>query len=904
MSTPEELLQKYGGEIVPRGFNAGFVVLSYIVSFTGAASTLELINRRTSLKGVANHMILFSAAVTMGGIAIWSMHFIGNRAVVLANDEVELQIAYSSGFTAFSFFLPILVLLAAFLATGTNNNVSWWRVCGGGSLAGAAICGMHYLGNASINNYTCGYDLPNVIGSALIAIVASIVALSTFFVFRASWSHSWWKRGLSAVVLAGAVSGMHWCAATGTNYRLVKLNESNQLSRNTIVVVVICLSVAAAFIVAGAAIIATRARIRSASQAQQVVLAAAVFDGAGRILVNPDGLLPSEKITDSYVEKTASDTFSIANPLFQWMFQASRDWNVVGPMISGIVNHVANLPKSDRERRMRLISDDGLLIENYDVIFRELFCLAAANLADKLKEQLVHVGILWDEILPTGANGPYRRRQTDGSESLEKLRREDLGEKGEGWAVRDEGYGRGSLMLLVRRLEHVHDVEKLEAAGFRFAYIHQVCDIIGSSMQIKTSDFGGKLATMSTYADQNTMMEPGVHVGFFGVQARVGRLGFDVLVKHGMRNLLPTMPMPFDRLEPWYIDLIRQYDRTSVTDLLRSLNALKRTSPREMLFASQLSETIEALRVWVDEPIFDEAVLTSKIVQLPCRPRPGSDSAKTCTMITLRLMIPIHATIKNPKCEFIPLSVLKVHQMVYKDSPQHLAFSRYVHRELSSPNAAPTDISKDTCHQDSRVFRAKARLSSLARSLHWAGQRSSVNFPVDAEGNPIPIRLGGKKLSGGSVNDSGSTTKLWKGKGSDDKISYCEVLPDKSIGSGPEAQTASSFGGILVSQEIKVDVRQAEEEVDGKPGRGTRQTHCRGPSVAPQQQVSQTMRTPSTGHVTHIRAAGAGLEYELDLMRKGVRAGQTLGSTVVESEDANETMTFVDELFAACVDAR
>lgn len=178
----------------------------------------------------------------MGGIAIWCMHFIGNRAIEMAAGEPSLQIAYSSGFTAFSFFMPILVLVAAFVAIGTNDKVSWWRVAIGGTLAGAAICGMHYLGNASINNYVCIYNIANVVGAALIAVAASIIALSLFFVFRAGWTSSWWKRIISAVLLAGAVSGMHWCASTGTSYKLIALaGDNNQLSRNETVIVVICL---------------------------------------------------------------------------------------------------------------------------------------------------------------------------------------------------------------------------------------------------------------------------------------------------------------------------------------------------------------------------------------------------------------------------------------------------------------------------------------------------------------------------------------------------------------------------------------------------------------------------------------------------------------------------------------
>jgi NO-binding membrane sensor protein with MHYT domain len=169
-------------------------------------------------------------------------HFIGNRAIDLANGEHELQVSYSSGFTAVSFFVPILVLLAAFVAVGSNDNVSWWRVTIGGILCGTAVCGMHYLGNASIANYTCVYHPEYVVGAAIIAVVASTVALAVFFVFRAIWASSWWKRLISAVVLAGAVSGMHWCATVGTQYRLVDIKmKDNEPSRSATVVVVICL---------------------------------------------------------------------------------------------------------------------------------------------------------------------------------------------------------------------------------------------------------------------------------------------------------------------------------------------------------------------------------------------------------------------------------------------------------------------------------------------------------------------------------------------------------------------------------------------------------------------------------------------------------------------------------------
>jgi NO-binding membrane sensor protein with MHYT domain len=179
----------------------------------------------------------------MGGIAIWCMHYIGNRAIILGQGEAIMQIAYNPGITIASFFVPIIVLLAAFIAVGSNDIVSIIRVAIGGALAGLAICGMHYLGQASVSNYICVYEVTNVVGAAAIAVVASITALSVFFILRAAWSSSWWKRALTAVILAGAVSGMHWLASVGTQYRLrqVDITAGQNLSTESTVIVVIVL---------------------------------------------------------------------------------------------------------------------------------------------------------------------------------------------------------------------------------------------------------------------------------------------------------------------------------------------------------------------------------------------------------------------------------------------------------------------------------------------------------------------------------------------------------------------------------------------------------------------------------------------------------------------------------------
>lgn len=179
----------------------------------------------------------------MGAVAIWSMHYIGNRAISMARGEPNLQIQYSPGFTAGSFFLPVCVVAVAFYFFSVSEKVSILGTMVGGLLVGSAVCGMHYMGQKGIANYVSIYAWRRVLGSAIIAVVANTIALGIFFYFKSAWTNSWWKRLCCASLLAVSVSGMHWVATVGTTYRMKAdmIGKVSGLSREATVVVVICL---------------------------------------------------------------------------------------------------------------------------------------------------------------------------------------------------------------------------------------------------------------------------------------------------------------------------------------------------------------------------------------------------------------------------------------------------------------------------------------------------------------------------------------------------------------------------------------------------------------------------------------------------------------------------------------
>lgn len=60
-------------------------------------------------------------------------------------------------------------------------------------------------------------------------------------------------------------------------------------------------------ILSACAIVAGGNRRRSATRANQLVLACAYFDPAGRVMVTPQALLPTKKIVDHYIGRVSSD---------------------------------------------------------------------------------------------------------------------------------------------------------------------------------------------------------------------------------------------------------------------------------------------------------------------------------------------------------------------------------------------------------------------------------------------------------------------------------------------------------------------------------------------------------------------------------------------------------------------
>jgi hypothetical protein len=450
------------------------------------------------------------------------------------------------------------------------------------------------------------------------------------------------------------------------------------------------------------------------------------------------------------------ERFNTSHPQFHWMFQASRNWIGISGLINGMKQHLAQLPHKSRHKDARkgiqLITDDGKLIEGYEIIFRELFCVAASVLSDRLKEPLTTIGILWDDILPKGivSNQAYLQ-------ALEKHRADQTVESsetsskgsttvGHGHLESGVGFGngteaRGALMFLVRRLTSDDEVQRLRSAGYRFVDPGQVSNNAGSHLQIQPTEFELKLRDMRNFIDQQVRIKSGAQLAFFSVQDP-GLNASQVLVRKDTRHLLPSVPLHIDKFQESHMGLLQGLAGLPVPEVIQRLRTTGATShtPEEAHFAEHLSNAISSLRGWVQEPLYNDAVLASSIVRLPF----GIDGDQVDETVMMALRLKIHHPVisSGPNCQWVPLNFFKMRQVLEQSRQE---FIRVIHHDFNPLNL-PTSWANNKL--TSGPFSTLRRLNSAVASADLKGRKraplqdparstSTINLcpPGGSEGN-------------------------------------------------------------------------------------------------------------------------------------------------------------------------
>lgn len=189
---------------------------SYAMSFLGSLFGLRSALQARLVKGPGSFGWLVLAALCIGGTGIWAMHFIAMMGFAVPGTVIRYDVVL----TLASGVLAVIVVGAGL--TIATRRPTWGGLVAGGVVTGLGVCGMHYLGMASIQmNGHLHHDLGFVTAAVGIAVAAATAALFFALRVRGGWA------SLGAAALMGvAVNSMHYTGMFGVS---AEVNERGSL---------------------------------------------------------------------------------------------------------------------------------------------------------------------------------------------------------------------------------------------------------------------------------------------------------------------------------------------------------------------------------------------------------------------------------------------------------------------------------------------------------------------------------------------------------------------------------------------------------------------------------------------------------------------------------------------------
>jgi NO-binding membrane sensor protein with MHYT domain len=179
--------------------------LAYAMSCVGGYLGLRCVTLARAYTGTARARWLCLAAVAIGAVGIWAMHFIAMLGFSVPGEPI----LYNVPLTVASMLLAVAVVGTGLFIVGFDDvqgSERWARLVGGGVIIGVGVAAMHYLGMSAMSMPgALAYNSPLVALSVVIAIVAGTTAL---------WIGTWIRGSAAtigaALVMGVAVCGMHY----------------------------------------------------------------------------------------------------------------------------------------------------------------------------------------------------------------------------------------------------------------------------------------------------------------------------------------------------------------------------------------------------------------------------------------------------------------------------------------------------------------------------------------------------------------------------------------------------------------------------------------------------------------------------------------------------------------------
>jgi hypothetical protein len=422
---------------------------------------------------------------------------------------------------------------------------------------------------------------------------------------------------------------------------------------------------------------------------------------------------------------------------------------------------------------------------DYSIIFREYFCVAADELAGMLETRLQDIGVLYNGILTTGSISNEFQR------GAKKKSTTDL-EQGIRYPTM---FGKGQLLFVVRTVDK-HAAAELVTQGYRFAYPKNVSEIIARAMKVPHEEIVDTIERLRIYSQPRLPLSAGgTYLTCFAIRAAVKstQRSWEILVPTDRPGDLPSVELSKGPLNSHQLSRLSKLDSLSIAQCIIYLTNIVEevTSVDDKVFVEHLLDMLTALTSLVPEEFFKSAVFSCKPVLAPGL---GDDRDASPPQIYAFSVIPdVHvASIKSTAVTYVPLSFFQCIQRVYKHSPDHAILAQRIHREFGTI-LSHKDIAAFAHPSSRRVSRSKSRRASgdhprrhLSRLSIPSVSLSKASSPPEA-GTPILTR-------GASMDKS--------------------TPPSTEEKSMRPLRPSMAFGGIMVSSDTKVEISEKEDAVE------------------------------------------------------------------------------------------
>jgi signal transduction histidine kinase/CheY-like chemotaxis protein len=203
-----------GADVTLRGaWDESLIVLSFLAAIGGSFAGLDCADRMRAASNPAQRRRYFVAGATLIGVSIWTMHFVGMLA-----HRLDVPVSYDPVLGGVSIVAAAFGAGLAFLIVN-QPVVTRTHVVFGGIAMGLAIATMHYLGMASMQMPAKIQYIPALFAASVgLAIVASTGALWLAQRPLVPGATGHWIKASSAVLLGGAIAGMHYTGMAAACY--------------------------------------------------------------------------------------------------------------------------------------------------------------------------------------------------------------------------------------------------------------------------------------------------------------------------------------------------------------------------------------------------------------------------------------------------------------------------------------------------------------------------------------------------------------------------------------------------------------------------------------------------------------------------------------------------------------